>query len=84
MVRNGCVKSSWRLAHSLGGAGADASLVKDTSEDMAKVERDVKEVAVSLLANQTQNVGFDQKSRILTDNERILMAGSHRTGQTLA
>ena len=58
--------------------------MKDTSDDKAKVERDVKEVAVSLLANQTQNVGFDQKSRILTDTERTLMAGSHRTGQTLA
>lgn len=58
--------------------------MKDTSDDKAKVERDVKEVAVSLLANQTQNVGFDQKSRILTDTKRILMAGSQRTGQTLA
>lgn len=58
--------------------------MKGTSDDKAKVERDVKEVAVSLLANQTQNVGFDQKSRILTDTKRILMAGSHRTRQTLA
>ena len=58
--------------------------MKDTSDDKAKVERDVKEVAVSLLANQTQNVGFDQKSRIWTDTERTLMSGSHRTGQTLA
>ena len=34
----------------------NASLVKDTSDDNVRVERGVKEFAVSLLANQTRNV----------------------------
>ena len=71
---------SRRYAASPRGVGAGASLGKDVSDDKVQVERDVKEVALSVLANEARMARSDEKIRKVRVSELFMEIESYRTG----
>ena len=59
--------------------GAAASLGKDVSDDKVQVERDVKEVALSVLANEARIARLDEKIRKVKVTELFVETETCRT-----
>ena len=60
--------------------GAAASLGKDVSDDKVQVERDVKEVALSVLANEARMARSDEKIRKVKVTELFMETETCRAG----
>ena len=71
---------SRRYAASPRGVGAGASLGKDVSDDNVQVERDVKEVALSVLANEARMARSDEVIRKVKVTELFLETETCRAG----
>lgn len=61
--------------------GAVASLGKDVGDDYVQVERDVKEVALSVLANEARMARSDEKIRKVRVSGPFKKTGRYRTCQ---
>ena len=71
---------SRRCSASRTGVGAAASLGKDVSDDKVQVERDVKEVALSVLANEARMARSDEKIRKVKVTELFMETETCRAG----
>ena len=71
---------SRRCSASPRGVGAGASLGKDVSDDNVQVERDVKEVALSVLANEARMARSDEVIRKVKVTELFLETETCRAG----
>jgi len=60
--------------------GAAASLGKDVGDDKVQVERDVKEVALSVLANEARMARSDEKIRKVKVTELFMETETYRAG----
>ena len=72
--------SSRRCSASPTGVGAASSFGKDVNDDKVQVERDVKEVALSVLANEVPMARSDEKIRKAKVTEIFMETETCRAG----